>query len=385
MIPPETIDQWLKEAEERPWSAALLIRHISNRLNELTQWNEDLQAENIALRSEKKVEEYERQIAALEYQLGLLKRQVGGEALLALPELDAPATAASLLLYTPQGQVIRLELPTALQTGQVLARLPSESVSPTIRMVVAAAMEELLFAFDTGRSATLPLDEIATFGSEKELDWQKAYVQLPIGSEELVHLLPIARLPLYENVVQVSRKACVKRIKETLFKGYIAKAYIGTGVKAHPDRTFSLLPCQANDSLVLVSKEGFLSRLNVADIPITIEDSLRLSITDHLVAAFTVGEKPSLLVVTNNGKAIHREQSWLEASALKTKGYAAFSEARRRAGIAVAGAAAVSADDWGAALLRDGRLIAVRIADLLQRGALPGEEDIEVAGFVTWS
>ena len=95
MITPEKIDEWIQEAEERPWSASLLIRHIANRLNEVSQWNEELHAENIALRSEKKVEEFERQIASLEYQLELLKRQVGGDAVLDLPEpaLVVPDTA----------------------------------------------------------------------------------------------------------------------------------------------------------------------------------------------------------------------------------------------------------------------------------------------------
>jgi DNA gyrase/topoisomerase IV subunit A len=400
MIPPEKIDQWLQEAEERPWSAALLVRHIANRLNELTQRNEELQAENIALRTDKKSEDYERQIAALEYQLSLLKRQLGGEALLNLPMLDAAAETLNLLLYTPQGQVLRLELGTDhLESGQVLAQIATQV--PAVRMAVALSTEEMLFAFDTGRSVTLPLAEIPLVGGQSSqaaevamgkdahppllLDWEKAYVQLPIGSEELVCLMPIARLPLYENIIQISRKACVKKIRETLFKGYVAKSYIGTGIRAHPDRMFTLIPSQPDDSLVLVSKEGFLVRLSAADLPITIEDGLRLGITDHLVAAFTVSEKPSLLVVTNNGKAIHREESWLQNGPLKTKGSAAFSEARRRSGIEVVGAAAVSEDDWGAALLVDGRVVVLRVATIFERGAiLSGEDGGQVTAFVTW-
>jgi hypothetical protein len=400
MITSEKIDEWIREAEERPWSGALLIRHIANRLNEVTQWNEELQAENIALRSGKKVEDFERQIAALEYQLGLLKRQLGGEAVLDLPDLAASAETCNLLLYTPLGQVLRLELtPEQLESGQVLMRLAG--VAPAVRMLVVSSTEELLFAFDTGRIVTLPLADIPIAGGRPSLaagpsvgenashplqvDWESAYVQLPIGSEELVDLLPIARLPLYESVVQISRKACLKKIKETLFKGYLTKFYIGSGVRANIDRMFSLVLAQPEDALVLVSQEGFLSRLVVADLPITIEESLRLGITDHLVAAFTVSQKPSLLVVTNNGKAIHREESWLQSGPLKSKGYAAFSEARRRAGIQVIGAAAVAEEDWGAALLADGRVIVMRIANIFERGSLfPDQNDVQVTSFVTW-
>lgn len=392
MITPEKIDEWIQEAEERPWSAALLIRHIANRLNEVSQWNEELQAENIALRSDKKVEDFERQINALEYQLGLLKRQLSGlgsDALVNLPELLAQAETLNLLLYTPQGQVLRIQLnPEKLESGQVLARLPADAANSFVRMLVASSTEEILFAFDTGRVVTLPLDEIPPAGpastGEIRLDWEKAYIQLPVGNEELMFLLPIARLPMYDSIVQISRKACVKKIKETLFKGYVTKSYIGSGVKANVDRMFTLALCQPDDSLVLVSKEGFLSRLAVSALPITIEESLRLGITDHLVAAFPVGEKPSLLVVTNNGKAIHREQNWLEVGNLKSKGYAAFSEARRRSGIEVVGAAAVAENDWAALLAADGRIIIMRIATIFKQGSILQNEETKITTLTTW-
>ncbi|MFZ6029704.1 MAG: hypothetical protein ACOYYS_18475 [Chloroflexota bacterium] len=393
MITPEKIDEWIQEAEARPWSAAMLIRHVANRLNEVTQWNEELQAENIALRSEKKVEDFERQIAALEYQLDLLKRQLGGEAVLDLPAPLPRAETLDLLLYTPQGRVLRFTMDVErLESGLVLAELAAGD--PSVRMLVASSTEELLFAFDTGRVVTMPVGDIPLAAAEgqpfppagpMQADWEKAYMQLPIGSEELVHLLPIARLPLYDSIVQVSRKACVKKIKESLFKGYLTRLYIGSGVKANVDRMFALAMCQPDDAVVLISKEGFMTRLAVADLPITIEESLRLGITDHLVAAFAVGEKPSLLVVTNNGKAIHREQGWLQSGPLKSKGYAAFSEARRRAGIQVVGAAAVAEDDWGLALLADGRVVCLRIANLMAHGALlPGEEPVQVVSFTAW-
>ena len=53
------IDEWLKEAETRPESALTLMRLIAERLRELTERNEELLAENIALQNGTRVEEYE--------------------------------------------------------------------------------------------------------------------------------------------------------------------------------------------------------------------------------------------------------------------------------------------------------------------------------------
>ena len=43
------IDEWMKEAEERPASAIAIVKLVANRLRELTERNEELLAENIAL------------------------------------------------------------------------------------------------------------------------------------------------------------------------------------------------------------------------------------------------------------------------------------------------------------------------------------------------
>jgi len=396
MISPDQIEAWIKESQERPWSSELLIRHIANRLNDITRWNEELQAENIALRSEKQVAEYERQIASLEYQLDLLKRQVGNTALHELQEERQQVDALNLLVYNSIGQVHRFEFaPNNLESGQILASVIGDMHRSMIRMLVVSSTEEILFAFDTGRVLMMPVVDIplavssndanGSSDSPPQYDWEQAYQQLPIGSEELVQLLPIARLPLYDSVVQVSRRACVKRIKEALFENYLSKAYIGTGARLQVDRMFGLNLCTADDSVVLVSQEGFLSRVDVASLPMTMEEPLRLSVTDHIVSSFPVGDKPSMLVVTNNGKVIYREESWLPIGDQKVKGYAAFSSSRRNAGVRVAGAVAVSEDDWGAALMADGRLTVLRVADLMSQGAVDGHnDDVQVVAFAAW-
>ncbi len=115
MITPEKIDEWINEVKDRPGSAVIILQYISNRLRDLTQRNEDLRADNLALRTEKKVEEYERRIANLEYQLDLLKRQFGGDPAV----LEALASAAtpvgvtpdllSVLVFDARGHILRLE------------------------------------------------------------------------------------------------------------------------------------------------------------------------------------------------------------------------------------------------------------------------------------
>jgi len=71
------IDEWMKEAESRPESAVTIVRLIARRLQELTGRNEELLAENIALQNGTRVEEYQKRIAYLEYQLDMLKRRFG--------------------------------------------------------------------------------------------------------------------------------------------------------------------------------------------------------------------------------------------------------------------------------------------------------------------
>src|SRR6266508_5712313 len=73
------IDEWMKEAEERPESAVTIVKLVARRLRELTDRNEALLAENIALQNGTRVEEYQKRIAHLEYQLDLLKRRFGAD------------------------------------------------------------------------------------------------------------------------------------------------------------------------------------------------------------------------------------------------------------------------------------------------------------------
>ena len=108
------IEEWIKEIEERPTSAPLIINYIAGRLQDLSKRNEELLAEVIALQSGNRVEEYERKIAHLEYQLELLKRgmvPVRDEGLGHKEVLGTTGTARTsiqnLLIYAPNGRVLR--------------------------------------------------------------------------------------------------------------------------------------------------------------------------------------------------------------------------------------------------------------------------------------
>src|SRR5512145_2644836 len=116
------IDEWMKEAENRPESAVTIVKLIARRLRELTERNEELLAENIALQNGTRVEEYQKRIAHLEYQLDLLRRRFGAEGT-ELSDLPVPAAAAStlsLLVYNAYGRILRLELsPAARALGRI--------------------------------------------------------------------------------------------------------------------------------------------------------------------------------------------------------------------------------------------------------------------------
>src|ERR1044072_8372849 len=106
------IEEWMKEAAARPESAVTIVRLIARRLGELTERNEELLTENIALQNGSRVEEYQKRIAHLEYQLDLLKRRFGAdESMLAeLPTTSAETSTLSLLIYNNYGRIFRIEI-----------------------------------------------------------------------------------------------------------------------------------------------------------------------------------------------------------------------------------------------------------------------------------
>lgn len=386
MVNREQIEEWLREVEARPGSAALIIEYISRRLSDLSERNEALLSENIELRTGRKVDDYESRIANLEYQVDLLKRQLSGMGDMAL---STPAVeTVSVILYNAKGRVLRTEVGlTELESGKEAAVLtaPLPDGAPSPRILVTSGQEELAFLFDSGRTVTLAVSEIPAEGAGA-LDWSKAYLVEPRGNEELSVVAPVGRMALFDALAQVSRRGCVRKLMRASFETHLAKDYIGAGIKMKPDKPCAMALCAKDDLFVIASYEGFLLTMDGNGLPYTSEEALKLGVTDYIVSGFPLAHKPSLLVVTQNGKAIHREVGWLEKSeSNKSRGQAIISPARREAGARIIGAAAVDADDWSAVLRCDGKVLTYKVGDLFESGAFGETSDPELVDFVTFT
>ncbi len=376
MITPEKIESWIKEVSERPTSAPLLIEYLTSRLRDLTGRNEELRAENIALISGKRVEEYVRRIEHLEYQLELLKRQFGGEipAENLAPAVQPKMESLGILAYNGQGRLVHLPLdPNAISEFQSRYTLAGDGLvnGEPPRLLVLPESEELLFVFSSGRVAAQPLQGLP-IGQE---DWSKGAIpQPPRAGESLVCLVPLSQLALVDSFLQVSRRGFVKKIRSAMSQSILANHYIGSGVTLPADRTMEIVLSPKDERLLLVSNEGYLLCVEAKNISASVEEAFRLAATDHLIAAFALGANENIVMLTQAGKAIHWTPDRLEiAASLKTRGQALFSGQRREQGVRVVGGGAVQAGHWGAALLQNGKLQLFPIRALLADGALAAE------------
>jgi len=389
MFPSEKIEEWIQEVTERPSSAPLVIQFIANRLNDLSQWNEKLREENIALRTEKRVQEYEQQIKHLTYQLELLKRQFGGE----LPDAEALATISkpvermNLLIYDDQGRIGRWELnPANFEDGNIIGNLRGlPTMGEPARLLVAPASEELLCVFTSGRIAPLPVSSIPIFGIDvASQDWEQVPIpREPALGEALASLMPISKLALADFIMQISRRGFMKKIRMALVASIMDNLYIGTGAKLPGDQTMDVLLAHEADRYVLLSEEGYLQSVTAEMLSYAVEAAVRLNSTDHLVATLTIRPNQSVVIMTQIGKAIHRTVESIEvAEALQRKGKALYSKARREKGVCVVGGGVIDAEDWGLALHQNGAITLHSMQALLQSGTIPVEG--EITAFVTF-
>ena len=125
--------------------------------------DEELLAENIALQNGTHVEEYQKRIAHLEYQLDLLKRRFGSEGLelAELPTQSAAASTLSLLVYNAYGRILRVDLTSDLEA---LGRIGDETLqtSEQPRLLVVPSNEEVTLLFTLGRVSTCAVEDIST-------------------------------------------------------------------------------------------------------------------------------------------------------------------------------------------------------------------------------
>jgi DNA gyrase/topoisomerase IV subunit A len=374
------IDEWMKEAEERPASAVAIVKLVANRLRELTERNEELLAENIVLENGTRVEEYRKQIAHLEYQLDLLKRRFGVEDVSSV-EMPAAGTVEdstlSLLIYNPRGRVFRLELnEEAKEIGQITGDIVGSDEPP--RILAMPSNGEVSLLFTSGRIETYSVGNIPTVELGSKWDWESAALpDEPRAGELLACIAPFSHLPLSDFFLQISRRGCAKKTMTSMAQSILGNHYIGKGALQKSDQPFDLMLCHKQDIAMFVTYEGKVIALDVDELSYAIEERIKLSATDYVIASFIAPADATLLCVTQNGKVIQRESKSIDTSKSSTaKGQAFIPPSRLGQGVRFMGAAAVQDGDQVVVLDATGRL------KILEAGSMTGAGSIEADGLI---
>ena len=373
------IDEWMKEAEARPESAITIVKLISRRLRELTERNEELLAENIALQNGTRVEEYQKRIAHLEYQLDLLKRRFGADdnALAQLPVKPVEETTISLLIYNARGRIFRIELNTAAkEPGRIAGEMVTDQEPP--RLLTVPSSEEILLLFTSGRVATIAVSDIAIMELGGAWEWdQAALPDEPRAGELLACITPFSQLPLSDFFLQISRRGCVKKTMTSMAQSILANHYIGKGALQKSDQPFDLTLYKKQTRLAFVTYEGHLIGLDVDDLSYATEERIRLSATDYVIASFMTQADESLLFLTQTGKVIYRESKSVELTkSSSAKGQTLIPPSRLEQGVRFMGAASVRDGDQVVVLDATGRL------KIHEADSMTGAGSIEAAGLI---
>jgi len=374
------IDEWMKEAEERPASAIAIVKLVANRLRELTERNDELLAENIALENGTRVDDYRKQIAHLEYQLDLLKRRFGMDDVSSV-ELTATETSddstLSILIYNARGRVFRIELTEdAKEIGQIAGDIVGDDEPP--RILAVRSNGEVSLLFTSGRIETYPVSNIPIVELGSKWDWEKAsLLDEPRAGELLACISSFSHLPLSDHFLQISRRGCAKKNMTSMAQSILGNHYIGKGALQKSDQPFDLMLCHKQDIAMFVTYEGKVIALDVDDLSYAIEERIRLSATDYVIASFIAPADTTLLCVTQTGKVIQRESKNIDTSKSSTaKGQALIPPSRLGQGVRFMGAAAVQDGDQVVVLDATGRL------KILEAESMTGAGSIEADGLI---
>jgi DNA gyrase/topoisomerase IV subunit A len=276
------IEEWMKEAEERPESAIMIVRLIARRLRELTERDEELLAENIALQNGTRVEEYQKRITHLEYQLDLLKRRFGVDegALVELPTQHLEAAIPNLLVYNAQGRIFRVEFnPDTKELGRITGEMVSNLEPP--RILTVPSNEEVLLLYTSGRVSTCKVSDFPLIEPGEEWEWsQAALPDEPRGGEFMVSITPFSHLPLSDFFLQISRRGCVKKTMTSMAQSILGNHYIGKGALQKSDQPLDLMLSHKKDRAAFVTYEGKLIAFDVDELSYATEERIRLSATD---------------------------------------------------------------------------------------------------------
>ena len=370
------IDEWMREAETRPESAVTIVKLVSKRLRELTERNEELLTENIALQNGTRVEDYQKRIAHLEYQLDLLKRRFGADEslLVDLPGTAMETAALSLLAYNTYGRVLRLEVDSNMKG---LGRIADETLpaSEQPRLLAVPSNEEVLLLFTSGRVSTCSVSNIPAVECGGTWTWNEAALpDEPRAGEFLACIMPISRLPLSEFFLQVSRRGCVKKTMTSMAQSILGNHYLGKGTLQKSDQSFGVTLCLKKDLFVFVTIEGKLLGLDVDELSYSAEDRIKLTASDYVIASCVPHPEESILFVTQTGKVIQRGYEGLELSKSPlAKGQALIPPTRLDQGVRFIGAASVRDTDRIAALDSKGNLRVHSAEAILGAGSIEAD------------
>ncbi len=353
------IEEWMKEAEERPESAVTIVRLVVRRLRELSERNEELLAENISLQNGTRVEEYQKRIAHLEYQLDMLKQRFGMDqsTLSDIPISSGHSSILSLLVYNTHGRIFRVELePNAKQVGSISGEMVTDHEPP--RLLAIPSNESLLLLFTSGRVETCTLDAIPAMQLNSTWAWnQAALPNEPSAGEVLACVIPFSRLPLSDYFLQVSRRGYVKKTLTSISESIIHNHFIGIGATQKSDQPLDMTLSHKNDRAALVTYEGKVIAFDVDKLSYATEECIRLSATDYVIGSFIMPADTSLLCVTQTGKVIHRESKSIETAKSSTsKGQSLIPSTRLEQGTRFMGAVPVRDSDQVAVLDATGRI-----------------------------
>ncbi len=271
------IEEWMKEAEERPESAATIVRLVVRRLRELSERNEELLAENIALQNGTRVEEYQKRIVHLEYQLDMLKQRFGMDnaAMDNLPaQIDGTSTM-NMLIYNAQGRIIRVELDAETrEIGNITGNMITDHEAP--RLLAVTSNENLLLLFTSGRVETYSVNNIPTMQLGGTWAWEQAAMpNEPHAGEQLACVVPFSHLPLSDFFLQVSRRGYTKKTLTSMSESILNNHFIGRGATQKSDQPFDLTLARKNDRAALVTYEGKVIAFDVEKLSYAAEERIR--------------------------------------------------------------------------------------------------------------
>lgn len=366
------IDEWMKEAEERPESAITIVRLVVRRLRELSERNEELLSENIALQNGTRVEEYQKRIAHLEYQLDMLKQRFGMDGS-TLDFAPGEAAALNLLVYNSLGRIFRVELAAGTrELGSLSGGLVAEHEPP--RLLAVPSNENLLLLFTSGRVETCPLENIPLLEGNVWTWEQAALPDEPRAGELLACVTAFSHLPLSDFLLQVSRRGFVKKTLASMSESILGNHFLGKGAVNKSDQPFDLSLARKTDRAAMITYEGKVIAFDADKLSYSAEERLRLSATDYVVGSFVFPTDTTLFCMTQTGKVICREGKSIETAKSSTaKGLALIPQARLEKGTRFMGAAAVRNTDQIAVLDTGGRVSIHDVSTLMGSGAIPTE------------